>query len=131
MKENNFLQLQNAVSELDSSESSSQLSGTSSDTLMSCDSDEATESSQNEKNVLPFEQAEVGGQVFYLVRGQNHLKIVMMDVKQTLMTMRMMMMKKLSYQKAMFPLLLQMPSCSYSKKFLVGDLSQVQIHRKG
>ena len=34
---------------------------------MSCDSDEATESSQNEKNVLPFEQAEVGGQVFYFV----------------------------------------------------------------
>ena len=34
---------------------------------MSCDSDDATESSWNEKNVLPFEQAEVGGQVFCLV----------------------------------------------------------------
>ena len=33
--------------------------------------------------------------------------------------------------EAMFPLLLQMPSCSCSKKFLVGDLSQVQIHRQG
>ena len=34
---------------------------------MSCDSDEATESSQNEKNVLPFDKAEVGTQVVNLM----------------------------------------------------------------